>query len=71
MFPTFLAKVKAAQPGTNEPPKFADLIFDQTVKLGENCTFSASFIGQPVPNVSWFHNGRPLQKTNDINVRDD
>ena len=37
---------------------------DETQNEGDNSTFSCEATGEPVPTISWYFNGAPVNETN-------
>uniref|UniRef100_A0A7E4UT28 Muscle M-line assembly protein unc-89 n=1 Tax=Panagrellus redivivus TaxID=6233 RepID=A0A7E4UT28_PANRE len=47
-----------------EPPRFSQKLTDLTINESENAVFECSVTGKPVPDVSWFKDGRPVYVDN-------
>jgi hypothetical protein len=46
-----------------EPPSFTSTLGEVTVDEGKELAFSLPFIGNPVPEVLWSRNGKPIDST--------
>ncbi|KAG5678438.1 hypothetical protein PVAND_008111 [Polypedilum vanderplanki] len=46
-----------------EPPAFTSTLTEITVDEGKELSFSLPFIGNPIPEVLWSRNGKPIEAT--------
>lgn len=46
-----------------EPPSFTSTLSEVTVDEGKELSFSLPFVGNPIPEVLWSRNGKPIEPT--------
>ena len=51
-----------------EPPRFVKPINGLDVPEGGQAVFEVVVTGQPLPEVAWYHEGRPIQHGPDFQV---
>ena len=51
-----------------EPPRFLKPVNGLDVPEGGQAVFEVVVSGQPLPEVTWFHEGRPIQHGPDFQV---
>jgi len=51
-----------------EPPRFVKPISGLDVPEGGQAVFEVVVAGQPLPDVAWYHEGRPIQHGPDFQV---
>jgi ligand-binding SRPBCC domain-containing protein len=49
-----------------QPPKFSQILQNITASDGTEVTFSCVVTGQPMPEISWFHNHKCIDKSEDF-----
>lgn len=69
----FTVLASTTQPGLElskqmEPPRFMKPINGLDVPEGGQAVFEVVVSGQPLPEVTWFHEGRPIQHGPDFQV---
>lgn len=47
--------------GEKEPPEILEPLKPYTIREGETVVLSTQIIGNPVPQVAWYKNGKPLK----------
>jgi len=52
----------------HEPPRFVQPISGLDVPEGGQAVFEVVVSGKPLPDVAWFHEGRPIQHGPDFQV---
>ena len=45
-------------------PSISPEVMDQTLNKGDTASFTCQVTGEPVPTISWYFNGIPVDETN-------
>ncbi|ESO07120.1 hypothetical protein HELRODRAFT_191066 [Helobdella robusta] len=63
---THETKAQILQQRTPEKPRFISPLVDGEAKEGDRARFECIVVGYPTPEITWFHNGKPIRQTKDF-----